>query len=52
MTEDQARVIVRDWSDRKLRRYVRIAGRIWPTDMRVSIAQQEAARRRECGAMK
>lgn len=33
------------WSDRKLRRYVRIAGRIWPDDQRVIVATAELDRR-------
>lgn len=31
----------KDWPERRLRRYVTIAGRIWPDDIRVRVARRE-----------
>jgi len=48
LSNEEARFAVRyGWSDRKLRRYLRVAGRLWPDHRLVKIARQENARRQE-----
>jgi hypothetical protein len=46
LTSEESRATVRSWSDRKIRWYLRVAGRAWPGDHRVAIVRAERNRRR------